>query len=109
MRPSWRSVFALVSLSVVAVCALAASAGTAARAGAAATSLVPRVGTGGPQTGGFTPSGPGDVTDEEFAGEPEDEGAEGPEPFDGQMPGGVSLSKGSGKGASTTSSAYPGR
>ena len=105
MRPSWRSVFALVSLSVVAVCALAASAGTAARASAAATSLVPRVGTGGPQTGGFTPSGPGDVTDEEFAGEPEDEGAEGPEPFDGQMPGGVSLSRGSGKGASTTSSA----
>ena len=106
MRPSWRSVFALVSLSVFAVCALAASAGTAARASAAATSLVPRVGTGGPQTGGFTPSGSGDVTDEEFAGEPEgEEGDEGPEPFDGQLPGGVSLSKGNGSGVSVPSSA----
>ena len=72
----------------------------------AATSLVPRVGTGGPQTGGFTPSGSGDVTDEEFAGEPEgEEGDEGPEPFDGQLPGGVSLSKGNGSGVSVPSSA----
>ena len=106
MRSSWRSAFALVSLSALAVCALAASAGTATGASVAATSLVPRVGTGGPQTGGFTPSGSGDVTDEEFAGEPEgEEGDEGPEPFGGQLPGGVSLSKGNGKGVSVTSSA----
>jgi hypothetical protein len=106
MRSSWKSAFALVSLSAFAVCALAASAGTAAGASVAATSLVPRVGTGGPQTGGFTPSGSGDVTDEEFAGEPEgEEGDEGPEPFEGQLPGGVSLSKGNGTGVSVSSSA----
>ena len=106
MRSSWRSAFALVSLSVFAVCALAASAGTATGASLALTSLVPRVGTGGPQTGGFTPSGSGDVTDEEFAGEPEgEEGDQGPEPFGGQLPGFVSLSKGSGSGVSVSSSA----
>ena len=106
MRSRWRSALALVVLSAFAVGAMAASAGTAARATVAATSLVPRVGTGGPQTGGFTPSGSGDVTDEEFAGEPEgEEGDEGPEPFDGQLPGGVSLSKGNGSGVSVPSTA----
>jgi hypothetical protein len=106
MRSSWRSALALLSLSALAVCALAASVGTATGASVAATSLVPRVGMGGPQTGGFTPSGSGDVTDEEFAGEPDGEGGdEGPEPFGGQLPGGVSLSKGNGTGVSVTSSA----
>ena len=101
MRLRGRTKLALGAVLALAVCALTASAGTATGASAAA-SLVPRVGTGGPQTGNFTPSGPNDVTDEEFAGEPEDEeGEEGPEPFDGQLPGGVSLSKGSGKGTST--------
>jgi hypothetical protein len=103
MRPSWKFVFALATVSAFAVCALAASAGTATRASTAA-GQIPRVGTGGPQTGGFTPSGPGDVTDEELPGEPEgEEGDEGPEPFDGQLPGGVSLSKGSGNGVATSS------
>jgi hypothetical protein len=54
----------------------------------AATSLVPRVGTGGPQTGGFYAVGLGRRSRTEFAGEPEgEEGDEGPEPFDGQLPG----------------------
>jgi hypothetical protein len=60
--------------------------------------LVPRVGTGGPQTGDFIPSGPGDVTDEEFAGEGQEEG-EGPDPFNGT----ISLSAGVGHGSSTKS------
>jgi hypothetical protein len=89
---------ALGVVLALAVCALTASAGTATGASAAAASLVPRVGTGGPQTGGFTPSGPGDVTDEEFAGEGQEEG-EGPDPFNGT----ISLSAGVGHGSSTKS------
>jgi hypothetical protein len=89
---------ALGAVLALAVCALTASAGTATGASAAASSLVPRAGTGGPQTGAFTPSGPGDVTDEEFAGEGEDEG-EGPNPFDGT----ISLSTGVGHGSSANS------
>jgi hypothetical protein len=103
MRLRVRTKLVLGAALAIAVCALTASAGTATGASSAG-SLVPRVGTGGPQTGTFTPSGSGDVTDEEFAGEPEDEeGEDGPEPFDGSLPGGVSLSKGSGKGASINS------
>ena len=106
MRSSWSHTLVLASVSALAVCALAASAGTAARATSAATGLVPKVGTGGPQTGDFTPSGEGAAVDEEFPGEPEDEeGGEGPEPFDGQLPGGVSLSKGSGKGTAVSTTA----
>jgi hypothetical protein len=60
--------------------------------------LVPRVGSGGPQTGEFTPSGPGDATGEEFAGEGQEEG-EGPDPFNGT----ISLSTGAGQGSSTNS------
>jgi hypothetical protein len=89
---------ALGVVLALAVCALTASAGTATGASAAAASLVPRVGTGGPQTGDFTPSGPGDVTDEEFAGEGQEEG-EGPDPFNGT----ISLSGGVGHGSSTKS------
>jgi hypothetical protein len=89
---------ALGVVLALAVCALTASAGTATGASAAAASLVPRVGTGGPQTGDFTPSGPGDVTDEEFAGEGQEEG-EGPDPFNGT----ISLSAGVGHGSSTKS------
>jgi hypothetical protein len=104
MRRRGRMWLALGAVLALAVCALMASAGTATGASAAGASLVPRVGTGGPQTGAFTPSGSADVTSEEFPGEPEDEeGDEGPEPFDGQLPGGVSLSKGTGKGASVES------
>jgi len=56
---------------------------------------VQRAGTGSPQTGAFTPSGLGDVTQAEFAGEVDSE--EGPVPFDGTIVD-RSLSKGNGKG-----------
>jgi hypothetical protein len=95
MRSSWKHVLVLGSVLAFAICALAASAGTAARTATLATSLVPKVGTGGPQTGDFSPSGQSDVTDEEFAGEGQDEGA-GPNPFNGT----ISLSNGTGTGPS---------
>jgi hypothetical protein len=55
--------------------------------------LIPLSGTGSIQTGSFTPSGAGDVTDQEFVGEGEAEG-DGAEAFNGTIPGGVTLSKG---------------
>jgi hypothetical protein len=69
---------------------------------AGATSFVPRVGTGSPHTGGFTPSGVGDVTQAEFPGEIDSE--EGPEPFDGTIID-RSLSKGHGNGPPVSSTA----
>lgn len=72
---------ALGAILAVVVCALTASAGTGLAA--SATSFVPRAGTGSPQTGDFTPSGAGDVTQAEFAGEVDSE--EGPEGFDGTI------------------------
>ena len=102
MSSNWKLVVALATVSTFAVCAVTASAGTQAAARSAATRLVPRVGTGTPQTGDFAVGG--SVTDE-FVGEPEDEGDEGAEAFDGQLPGGISLSHGSGKGASVSSTA----
>jgi hypothetical protein len=45
----------LGAVLALAVCALTASAGTATGASSAASSLVPKVGTGGPTTGAFTP------------------------------------------------------
>jgi hypothetical protein len=82
-----------------AVGVLTASAGTATGASASAgTGAVPLAGTGNPQTGDFTPSGAGDVTDQEFAGEGE-ETDEGPDPFDGT----ISLSNGTGQGGSVSS------
>jgi hypothetical protein len=98
MRLRGRSRPALLAVVALAVVGLtAASAGTAT--GASAASAVPRAGTGSPQTGEFTPSGSGDVFDEEFAGEGE-ESDEGPDPFDGS----ISLSEGAaGHGASVNS------
>jgi hypothetical protein len=98
MRLVGRTRLALGAVLALAVCALTASAGTATGSSAAASSLVPRVGSGGPQTGEFTPSGPGDATGEEFAGEGQEEG-EGPDPFNGT----ISLSTGAGQGSSTNS------
>jgi len=57
-------------------------------------------GTSSPQTGAFTPSGDGDVTYAEFAGQ-EDE-PDGPGPYPGVITN-RSLSKGSGQGPSVTS------
>jgi hypothetical protein len=65
---------------------------------APATSGVPLVGTGSPQTGDFTPSGENDATKVEFAGS-EDDSAD---PYDGNIID-RSLSNGAGKGGSTSS------
>jgi len=62
-------------------------------------SQIPRAGTGAPQTGDFTPSGPGDVTDEEFAGEDDEEDADEGPTFSGT----ISLSNGTGQGPSVNS------
>ena len=102
MRLRGRTKFALGAVLVIAACALTASAGVATGVAASATSFVPRAGTGSPQTGAFTPSGVGDVTQAEFAGEVDSE--EGPEPFDGTIVD-RSLSKGHGNGASVNSTA----
>jgi hypothetical protein len=59
---------------------------------------VPRIGTGSPQTGAFTPSDEGFALEDEFAGEDE-EADEGPDPYDGT----ISLSTGAGGGVSVNS------
>jgi hypothetical protein len=55
MRLRGRTKLVLGAVLALAVCALTASAGTATGASSAASSLVPKVGTGGPTTGAFTP------------------------------------------------------
>jgi hypothetical protein len=97
MRSRGKTKLALGALLVVAACALTASAGIGTGLAASAASSVPRAGTGLPQTGTFTPSGVGDVTNAEFAGEAEDEA--GANPFDGT----ISLSSGVGRGGSVKS------
>jgi hypothetical protein len=81
-----------------AVVALTAAAGTATGASAASSSLVPKVGTGGPQTGPFT-SWDGTAGDE-FAG-PEDEDT--PDPYGGNIIDRSLSAGGVAAGASTTS------
>jgi hypothetical protein len=76
-----RTKLALVAALTLVVCTLTASAGTAGAAGG--SRLIPIAGTGSPQTGSFTPSGAGDVTDEEFAGEAD--GGAGPDPYGGNI------------------------
>jgi hypothetical protein len=102
MRLRGRTKLALGAVLAIATCALTVSASTAIGSPAAAGKLIPRAGTGSIQTGSFTPSGPGDVTDEEFAGEGDQ--AVGPQPFGGTIPGGISLSKGHGTAVSVSSS-----
>jgi len=89
--------FALLAAFAAAVVALTASAGTATGASAAAAGLVPKVGTGGPQTGPFTPWD--GTTGEEFAGGDEEEG---PDAFGGTIVD-RSLSGGPGNGAAAGS------
>src|SRR6266536_3406080 len=98
MRLRGRTKFALVAMLSLAVCALTASAGTATGA-TAGSSLIPKSGTGSPQTGEFTPSESG-VTDTEFAGEGDD--ADGPDPYAGNIID-RSLSTGPGHSASVNS------
>jgi len=81
-----------------AVVALTAAAGTATGASAASSSLVPKVGTGGPQTGPFT-SWDGTAGDE-FAGA-EDEDT--PDPYGGNIIDRSLSAGGVAAGASTTS------
>jgi hypothetical protein len=90
--------YAFLAVLTLAVCALTASAGTATGASQSGT-LIPKAGTGSPQTGSFTPSGEGDVFDEELAEDEGAEEAEGPDPYEGT----VSLSSGTGHGASVNS------
>jgi hypothetical protein len=92
MRLRGRTKLALAAALVVAVCALTASAGIAANA-AGGTKQIPIAGHGSPQTGAFTPSGAGDVTDVEFAGEMD--GEEGAAAFGGSI---VNRSLSSGRG-----------
>ena len=94
---SVRMRFALLAAFAAAVVALTASAGTATGASAAAAGLVPKVGTGGPQTGPFTPWD--GTTGEEFAGGDEEEG---PDAFGGTIVD-RSLSGGPGNGAAAGS------
>ncbi len=84
----------LLVLGAVGVVCLAASSASAR----SAASQVPRIGTGSPQTGSFTPSGEGFALEDEFAGEDE-EADEGPDPYDGT----ISLSTGAGGGVSVNS------
>jgi hypothetical protein len=82
-------------LAALAFCAALAIVAGSASARATSTRQIPLGGTGSSQTGSFSPSGPGDVTDEEFAGEPDSDA--GP----GAFPGTIvdrSLSKGFGPG-----------
>ena len=74
-------IFRRLGLALVAVTALAVWLASGAMAD---SRQIPIGGTGSAQTGGFTPSGPGDVTDEEFAGDEED-ADQGPDPYGGTI------------------------
>jgi hypothetical protein len=95
MRLRGRTKLALVATLALTVGVLTASAGTATGS-SAASSLVPLSGTGGPQTGDFTPSG---GIHEEFPAGDEDNG---PDAFVGNIVD-RSLSTGHGNGASVSS------
>ncbi|MBX6342179.1 MAG: hypothetical protein IRY97_06955, partial [Thermomicrobiaceae bacterium] len=102
MRSRGVAVAALVLALVANAFALAAAPSPrAALAGpAASTQSIPLAGTGSPQTGDFTPSGPNDVTQAEFPGQVDEE--EGPGPYPGTIVN-RSLSRGVGKGVSVNS------
>src|ERR671931_2352365 len=88
------SIFRRLGLALVAVAALAAWLASGAMA---ESRQIPIGGTGSAQTGAFTPSGSGDVTQDEFPnGEESDQG---PNPYDGT----ISLSTGAGSGPSVNS------
>src|ERR671930_1451592 len=95
MRLRGRTKLGLLAVLVLAVCALTAATGTATAASAGAS--VPLAGTGGPQTGAFTPWD--GSAGEEFAGA---EGENGPDPYAGNIID-RSLSTGAGNGVSVNS------
>src|SRR5256714_9339161 len=86
------TIFRRLGLALVAVAALAVWLASGAMAD---SRQIPMGGTGSAQTGGFTPSGSGDVTDEEFAGD-ESDADQGPDPYGGT----ISFSSGAGGGPS---------
>ena len=65
---------AAVGMLLVVAAALVVPAGTALAGSPGIATTIGSSGTTSPRTGGFTPSGSGDVTDEEFPGE--EDGAE---------------------------------
>src|SRR2546421_843177 len=88
------SIFRRLGLALVAVAALAVWLASGAMA---ESRQIPVSGTGSAQTGGFTPSSAGDVTQDEFpTGEESDEG---PDPYGGT----ISFSNGAGGGPSVNS------
>src|SRR5690348_7927504 len=87
------SIFRRLGLAVVVVAALAVWPASGAMAGGR---QVPLSGTGSAQTGDFTPSGTGDVTQAEF---PTGDNSPGPNPFNGT----ISFSTGAGGGPSVSS------
>src|ERR671932_1125148 len=89
------SIFRRLGLALVAVAALAVWLASGAMA---ESRQIPIGGTGSAQTGGFTPSGSGDATDEEFATD-ESDADEGPDPYEGT----ISFSNGAGGGPSVNS------
>src|SRR5215471_503022 len=86
------SIFRRLGLAVVVVAALAVWPASVAVAGGR---QVPLGGTGSAQTGGFTPSGAGDATQEEF---PTGDNDAGPDPYNGT----ISFSTGAGSGPSVS-------
>jgi hypothetical protein len=88
-----------LSIALV-VGALVAVFGVSSALAAGITKQIPVAGTGSPQTGDFTPSGSGDVTQAEFPGQMDSD--QGPDPFAGTIVD-RSLSKGVGNGVSVNS------
>src|SRR5256886_12070727 len=86
-----------LSFALAAVTALVVWFTMSASAG---TSQIPKSGTGTPQTGAFTPSGAGDATSAEFAGESDSD--QGPDAYGGTIVD-RSLSAGAGNGVSVNS------
>jgi hypothetical protein len=90
----------LLALTLMLSAIVAASLAAAAGARSAGGIQIPVSGQGSPQTGAFTPSGAGDVTQAEFPGQADDEA--GPDAFSGSIVD-RSLSTGTGHGASASS------
>ena len=94
---------AIAGLLLVVGAALVVPVGTALANSPGIPSSVGSSGTTSIRTGGFTPSGSGDVTDEEFVGEEDADSGEEPDLYGGRIVN-RSLSEGTGGGGSTMSS-----
>ncbi len=87
-------------LAGLACCAAALLLSAPSALAGGGTTQIPLAGTGSPQTGAYTPSGPDDVTQAEFAGQMDSD--EGPAPYQGMVVD-KSLSTGVGNGVSVNS------